>query len=117
MGPLRPLSPPSRPTLVLDPDRARVHSAFLDETRSVARYSNLCVPGTFICNIVERALDDALGHDAPANDEPWARLVRAVDDLLEACPAARMLPAGRQLERFVAENADLLQAAPRGRAG
>jgi hypothetical protein len=117
MGALRPLSPPSRPTLVLDPDRARVHSAFLDETRSVARYSNLCVPGTFICNIVERALDDALGHDAPANDEPWARLVRAVDDLLEACPAARMLPAGRQLERFVAENADLLQAAPRGRAG
>ena len=91
-----------------DEERAQAYATFLDDVRAVARYGNVSFAAALAVDLVELALDDVLGHMAPADDGPWARLVRAVDYLLTAHPAAHMLPAGLRLERFVVENADLL---------
>jgi hypothetical protein len=93
-----------------DEDRARAYGAFLDDVQEVSHYGDVSFAAALAVDLVEVALDDALGHGALTNDRPWAKLVGAIDSLLTAHPAAHLLPSGMRLERFVLENADLLYA-------
>jgi hypothetical protein len=91
-----------------DEDRERVYGAFLEDVQAVSQYGHVSFAAALAVDLVERALDDALGHRAPADEQPWAKLVGAIESLLMAHPAAHVLPAGLRLERFVIENVDLL---------
>ena len=93
-----------------DEDRARAYASFLDDVEAVARHGSVSFAAALAVDFVELALTNAFSQTARADDGAWALLVRTVDYLLTAHPAAHMLPAGQRLESFVGENADLLDA-------